>query len=256
LIPEAPKASSRKRKSPDNDIPPVGKPSKKRKKDSPPIEDVGDKVEDYSARKTPKGRRLVHVSDEESADELLLTTDTPVEAKKFKVNLQLYTRGAFLNVSQSSATTPMRKSESTAPEDKASIVSSNAPSPQAQRSKPGSPPPSSELPTLMPAKVVSRLSTEGRQTYAIPKRGSISDLLRKTGLHAPLSSTKLTRKAGDRIAPLHTTRTTPPPPPPPIPKPKKKVVDKDEDEDDFTGMTEKQIAKFLEEKKKKAWYSP
>jgi hypothetical protein len=134
------------------------------------------------------------------------------------------------------------------------------PSPQVQRSKPESPPPLSELSTSMPppqpAKVVSRLSTEGRPTYAIPKRGSISDLLRKTGLHAPLSSSKLTRKAGDRIAPLHTTRTTPPPPPPPIPKPKKKVVDEDEDEDDFTGMTEKQIAKFLEEKKKRAWYSP
>lgn len=87
---EAPKLSSKKRKSPDNDIPPAGKPSKKRKKNSPPIEDVGDEVEDYSTRKTQKGRRLVHVSDEESADELLLTMDTPIEAKKFKVNLSLY----------------------------------------------------------------------------------------------------------------------------------------------------------------------
>lgn len=109
------------------------------------------------------------------------------------------------------------------------------------------------LPPHQPAKATP---TEARPSYGIPKRGSISDLLRKTGLHAPLSSSKLTRKAGDRIAPLHATRTTPPPPPPPIPKPKKKLVDVDEDEDDFTGMTEKQIAKFLEEKKKKAWYSP
>jgi hypothetical protein len=95
LILEAPKVSSKKRKSPENDIPPVGKPSKKRKKNSPPIEDVGDEAEDFSTRKTFKGRRLVHVSDEESADELLLTADTPVQAKKFKVNLALYTR-AFL----------------------------------------------------------------------------------------------------------------------------------------------------------------
>jgi hypothetical protein len=109
------------------------------------------------------------------------------------------------------------------------------------------------LPPHQPAKATP---TEARPSYGIPKRGSISDLLRKTGLHAPLSSSKLTRKAGDRIAPLHATRTTPPPPPPPIPKPKKKLVDVDEDEGDFTGMTEKQIAKFLEEKKKKAWYSP
>lgn len=108
----------------------------------------------------------------------------------------------------------------------------------------------------LPAKAAPRLSNESRPEHVIPKRGSVSDILRKTGHHAPLSSAKLTRKFGGRIAPLHATRKTPPPPPPPIPKPKKKVVDEDEDEDDFTGMTQKQINKIMEERKQKAWYSP
>ncbi|KAG8836975.1 hypothetical protein FRC18_010340 [Serendipita sp. 400] len=80
--------------------------------------------------------------------------------------------------------------------------------------------------------------------------------LSKTGLHAPLSSSKLVRSTSNRIAPLHLSRRTPPPPPPPISKPKKKVVEDEEDEPDFTGMTKKQIDKYWEEKKNRAWYSP
>jgi hypothetical protein len=81
--------------------------------------------------------------------------------------------------------------------------------------------------------------------------------LQKTGLHSRLASSKLTRPTASRIAPLHLIRKTPPPSPPRIPKPKpKKKKDEESEEEDFTGMTEKQIAKYLEEKKKKAWYSP
>ncbi|PVG04107.1 hypothetical protein CPB86DRAFT_778347 [Serendipita vermifera] len=109
-----------------------------------------------------------------------------------------------------------------------------------------------------PSKPPARLSLDlkGPQHH-IPKRGSISQLLHKTGLHAPLASGKLTRPTASRIAPLHLMRKTPPPSPPRIPKPKpKKKNDEESEEEDFTGMTEKQIAKYLEEKKKKAWYSP
>jgi hypothetical protein len=83
---EAPKVSSKKRKSPDNDVRPVGNPSKKRKQNSPLIEGVDDKAEYYIGKKPQKGCRPVHISDDESADELLLTKDTPVEVKKFKVS--------------------------------------------------------------------------------------------------------------------------------------------------------------------------
>ncbi|KAG8773266.1 hypothetical protein FRC16_005434 [Serendipita sp. 398] len=100
------------------------------------------------------------------------------------------------------------------------------------------------------------LDSSSANQHQIPKRGSISNLLKKTGLHAPLSSSKLVRSTSNRIAPLHLSRRTPPPPPPPISKPKKKVVEDEEDEPDFTGMTKKQIDKYWEEKKNRAWYSP
>ncbi|KAG9047517.1 hypothetical protein FS842_000632, partial [Serendipita sp. 407] len=80
------------------------------------------------------------------------------------------------------------------------------------------------------------LDSSSANQHQIPKRGSISNLLKKTGLHAPLSSSKLVRSTSNRIAPLHLSRRTPPPPPPPISKPKKKVVEDEEDEPDFTAQ--------------------
>jgi hypothetical protein len=119
------------------------------------------------------------------------------------------------------------------------------------------PPPVAQLPPTVapPATLTPRPSLVQQKPHQIPKRGSISSLLRKTGAYAPLSSSKLTRTIATKIAPLHADRKTPPPPLAPIPKPKKKVVE-EEDEEDFTGMTEKQIEKYKEEKRKKAWYSP
>jgi hypothetical protein len=118
-------------------------------------------------------------------------------------------------------------------------------------------PPVAQLPPAVvpPAKLSSRPSLAQQNAHQIPKRGSISSLLIKTGAYAPLSSSKLTKKIATKIAPLHADRKTPPPPLAPIPKPKKKAVE-EEDEDDFTGMTEKQIEKYKEEKRKRAWYSP
>ena len=99
-----------------------------------------------------------------------------------------------------------------------------------------------------------RLSME----HTIPKRrDSMTSLLQRAGLHAPLSSSRLTVPATARIAPLHLNRKTPPPPPLPIPKPKKKVESEEEtDEEEYVGLNEKQIARLKEEKRKKAWYSP
>ena len=100
----------------------------------------------------------------------------------------------------------------------------------------------------------TRLSIE----HTIPKRrDSMTSLLQRAGLHAPLSSSRLTVPATARIAPLHLNRKTPPPPPLPIPKPKKKVESEEEtDEEEYVGLNEKQIARLKEEKRKKAWYSP
>ena len=94
--------------------------------------------------------------------------------------------------------------------------------------------------------------------HTIPKRrDSMTSLLQRTGLHAPLSSSRLTVPATSRIAPLHLNRKTPPLPPPPIPKPKKKVESEEEtDEEEYVGLSEKQIAKRKDEKRKRAWYSP
>ncbi|KAG8795156.1 hypothetical protein FRC17_008180, partial [Serendipita sp. 399] len=114
---------------------------------------------------------------------------------------------------------------------------------------------SREVPPRQPAPRKPSENNPSTQHY-IPKRGSISGLLKKTGLHAPLSSSKIVRSTSNRIAPLHLSRRTPPPPPPPIPKPKKKVEADDEDKPDFASMTQKQIDKYWEEKKKRAWYSP
>lgn len=112
------------------------------------------------------------------------------------------------------------------------------------------------MPPKAPSLNTMQMPREG-VAHSIPKGGSISSLLRKTGLHAPLMSSRLTRLSGSRIAPLHLERKTPPPPLPLIPKPKKRQADdNEEDEEDYTGLTEKQIAKLKEEKMKRAWYSP
>lgn len=93
--------------------------------------------------------------------------------------------------------------------------------------------------------------------HTIPRRVSTSELLNKTGLHARLSSSRLTKTGGAKIAPLHFNRRTPPPPPPPMPKTKKKKGEEEVDsEDEYWGMTEKEIKKRKEEKKMLAWYSP
>jgi len=173
--------------------------------------------------------------------------------------------GSPIESFQSPGSKPTRISGSTPQEEPSATTQVEDPhvsSPQTHRNKSKSPIPlrkpsaTTAPPRPPPVNAAARQSTESRPNHGIPKRGSVSNLLRKTGLHARLSSSKLTRKAGDRIAPLHPTRTTPPPPPPPIPKPKPKVAKEEEEEEDFTGMTEKQIARYLEEKKKRAWYSP
>jgi hypothetical protein len=112
--------------------------------------------------------------------------------------------------------------------------------------------PSNPNPKPKPKQDSSSMSSN--TTHHIPKRGSVSDLLRKTGFHSRLSSSRLTQRSASRIVPLHLERKTPPPAPPPIRKPKKKKDE--EEEDDFTGLSEKQIAKLKEEKRKRAWYSP
>lgn len=156
------------------------------------------------------------------------------------------------------------------PPSKASTVQSTKESPPPRSKSPETEPPEEdaqvEEPEAEPAqpppppaikpKPNPRPSVVQQNPHVIPKRGSISSLLMKTGAYAPLSSSKLTKRVSSKIAPLHLERKTPPPPPPPIPKPKKKAKDEEEDEEDFTGMTEKQIARYKEEKKKKAWYSP
>ncbi|CAG7849204.1 SubName: Full=Uncharacterized protein {ECO:0000313/EMBL:CCA70782.1} [Serendipita indica DSM 11827] len=108
-----------------------------------------------------------------------------------------------------------------------------------------------------PVKPTPRLSNTFDSGHYIPKRGSVSDILRKTGLHSRLSSSKLTKGSTVKIAPLHLNRKTPPPPPVPIKKPQKaKNEDEEEEEPDFTGMTKKQIERYWEEKKYRAWFSP
>ena len=94
--------------------------------------------------------------------------------------------------------------------------------------------------------------------HMIPKRkDSMASILQRAGLHAPLSSSRLTVPATARIAPLHVHRKTPPPPPLPVPKPKKKVESEEEtDEEEYLGLNERQITKLKEEKRKRAWYSP
>jgi hypothetical protein len=94
--------------------------------------------------------------------------------------------------------------------------------------------------------------------HIIPKRkDSMTSILQRAGLHAPLSSSRLTVPTTARIAPLHLNRKTPPPPPLPVPKPKKKVESEEEtDEEEYVGLSERQITKLKEEKRKRAWYSP
>ena len=116
-------------------------------------------------------------------------------------------------------------------------------------------PPSANLPTMEAPTPKLRRASMG---HTIPKRkDSMTSLLQRTGLHAPLSSSRLTVSATSRIAPLHLNRKTPPPPPLPVPKPKKKVESEEEtDEEEYVGLSERQITKLKEEKRKKAWYSP
>lgn len=94
--------------------------------------------------------------------------------------------------------------------------------------------------------------------HTIPKRrASMTLILQRAGLHTPLSSSRLTVPGAARIAPLHLNRKTPPPPPAPVPKPKKKVESEEEtDEEEYAGLSERQIARLKEEKRKRAWYSP
>jgi hypothetical protein len=94
--------------------------------------------------------------------------------------------------------------------------------------------------------------------HAIPKqKDSMTSILQRAGLHAPLFSSRLTMASAARIAPLHLNRKTPPPAPPPVPKAKKKVESEEEtDEEEYAGLSEKQIARLKGEKRKKAWYSP
>jgi len=85
----------------------------------------------------------------------------------------------------------------------------------------------------------------------------MTSILQRAGLHAPLPSSRLTVPAAARIAPLHFNRKTPPPPLPPVPKPKKKAENEEEtDEEEYLGLSERQIARLKEEKRKRAWYSP
>jgi len=116
--------------------------------------------------------------------------------------------------------------------------------------------PSANLSTIEPPTPKLKRASMG---HTIPKRkDSMTLLLQRTGLHAPLSSSRLTVPATARIAPLHFNRKTPPPPPLPVPKPKKKKVESEEetDEEEYMGLSERQITKLKEEKRKKAWYSP
>ena len=115
--------------------------------------------------------------------------------------------------------------------------------------------PSTNLPTIEhPTPKLKRAS----MGHTIPKRkDSMTSLLQRAGLHAPLSSSRLTVPATARIAPLHFNRKTPPPPPLPVPKPKKTVgSDGETDEEEYMGLSERQITKLKEEKRKRAWYSP
>jgi len=117
-------------------------------------------------------------------------------------------------------------------------------------------------PSANPATVVAEPSTPKPKRpsmgHMIPKRkDSMTSILQRTGLHAPLSSSRLTVPATARIAPLHLNRKTPPPPPLPVPKAKKKVESEEEtDEEEYLGLSERQITKLKEEKRKRAWYSP
>ena len=115
--------------------------------------------------------------------------------------------------------------------------------------------PSANLPTIEPPTPKLKRASMG---HTIPKRkDSMTSLLQRAGLHAPLSSSRLTVPATARIAPLHFNRKTPPPPPLPVPKPKKKGESEGEtDEEEYVGLSERQITKLKEEKRKRAWYSP
>jgi hypothetical protein len=123
--------------------------------------------------------------------------------------------------------------------------------------KPSNKPPSANPPTVAsgpPKPQAKRPSME----HTIPKRrDSMTSILQRAGLHAPLPSSRLTVPAAARIAPLHFNRKTPPPPLPPVPKPKKKAENEEEtDEEEYLGLSERQIARLKEEKRKRAWYSP
>ena len=63
----------------------------------------------------------------------------------------------------------------------------------------------------------------------------------------------------EKLAPLHARLRTPPPPPPRLPKPPKKKGKEDDEvdsEEEYEGLSEAQIARKREEKRKAAWYSP
>jgi len=118
--------------------------------------------------------------------------------------------------------------------------------------------PSSTNPPTVAARSPKPKPRRPSMEHTIPKRrDSMTSILQRTGLHAPLSSSRLTVPATARIAPLHLNRKTPPPPPPPVPKPKKNVEsDEETDEEEYVGLSEKQIARLKEEKRQRAWYSP
>jgi len=122
--------------------------------------------------------------------------------------------------------------------------------------------PSNKPPSANPSTVAAEPPTPEHKRpsigHTIPKRkDSMTLILQRAGLHAPLSSSRLTVPATARIAPLHLRRKTPPPPPLPVPKPKKKVESEEEtDKEEYEGLSERQITKLKEEKRKRAWYSP
>ena len=138
------------------------------------------------------------------------------------------------------------------------VANSNSPPPPLRDTSNSS----NKLPSANPPNVAAEPPTPNLKRpsmgHMIPKRkDSMASILQRAGLHAPLSSSRLTVPATARIAPLHFNRKTPPPPPLPVPKPKKKVESEEEtDEEEYLGLNERQITKLKEEKRKRAWYSP
>ena len=137
------------------------------------------------------------------------------------------------------------------------LANSNTLPPLRDTNKPCNEPPSANAPAVVAEPPKSKPKHPSMEHMIPKRRASMTSLLQRAGLHAPLSSSRLTVPATARIAPLHLNRKTPPPPPPHIPKRKKKVESEEEtDEEEYVGLSGKQIARLREEKRKRAWYSP